>query len=173
MRTVLLTRLSLRLSERNMPLSDEKKVDVLLASLEERYRSIHIIRERVQSVCLWVLGLSMFATGWIIQSNLHFQIVESILYILALAVVWYVFIFFYFANLEKGFRAQLRTAANIESSLHLYDAGFYITDKTIYPLVWKNAGGENFEGKFFLNHYIIFSLGLIVLAAIILFNICI
>ncbi len=34
----------------------KSKIDILLKALDERYKSIHIIRERVQTVSIWILG---------------------------------------------------------------------------------------------------------------------
>ena len=50
---------------------NENQIGILISQLEERYRSIHIIRERAQNISLWVLGIFATAAGWLIQSKVE------------------------------------------------------------------------------------------------------
>jgi hypothetical protein len=54
-------------------MSEQKqKTDILLKALDERYKSIHIIRERVQTVSIWILGFLISGASWIYQSEINF-----------------------------------------------------------------------------------------------------
>src|ERR1700761_1300855 len=57
-------------SSRNslMKLERNDKITILLAALSERYTSIHAIRSRVENTGIWIIGLSLGAGGWLLQS---------------------------------------------------------------------------------------------------------
>ena len=42
-----------------MNISKEKKLDVLLAQLQERYEALHKMRDRSMQFVLWILGLGL------------------------------------------------------------------------------------------------------------------
>ncbi len=53
-------------------MSEQKhKTDILLKALDESYKSIHTIRERVQTVSIWILGFLISGSAWIYQSEIH------------------------------------------------------------------------------------------------------
>lgn len=154
-------------------ISDDKKADVLISALEERYTSIHNIRDRVQNVCLWALGIAVGGAGWLIQSNILFWFGETLIFLLALAGIYWVLRYVYFADLEKGFKTQLQTAAKIEGALHLYEPKYYAsTEESIYPAKWRGAGSGHGEGKFFVSHYRLLELGLVIFGIALLMHTC-
>ncbi|MDB4992040.1 MAG: hypothetical protein JWL75_285 [Parcubacteria group bacterium] len=153
-------------------MTEDKKIDVLIAALQERYTSTHTIRERVQSVCLWALGVSLAATGWLIQSDVLFPFIITLLFILLLGVIYYALRHVYFADLERGFSRQLKTTAKIEEALHLYDPTYFHNSESIYPKEWKSAGNPSSEGNFFNSNYRLLKLGLIILAIALLLKTC-
>lgn len=133
-----------------MNISNEKKIDILLIALKERYDSIHKIRDRVQTVGIWTLGLLSAASGWIIQDDKVLSVPEKTLFIAGILVAFILFRFFYLEDLKKGFRGQQRIAADLEKALGFYEKKlFNDNDTTLYPESWAKAGTEEGEGRFF------------------------
>lgn len=152
-----------------LPLNNDQKVDVLLKALEERYKALHIIRERVQNVCLWTLGLFITAGGWLLQAKAVPSCSEKIMFTIIIVVVVGVLRALYLSDLEKGFRAQQKVQAKIEETLGLCKPGIFRVDE-IYPQEWAQAGGAASKGKFFLHNYILIYVGTAILIACLWFS---
>jgi hypothetical protein len=150
-------------------LNNEQKLEVLLHALEERYKSIHIIRERVQSVCLWILGLFITAGGWLLQSSNTLSTSEKIFFSTAIVISIIILRVFYLGDLQKGFKVQQRIQAKIEDTLGLCKPGIFTTD-SIYPIDWGNAGTSNGKGNFFFHNYLLIYFGTLVLLICIWFK---
>lgn len=150
--------------------SSDKK-DILLAALEERYSAMRIIRERVQVVSVWALGLMVATAGWLVQSNMPIKFEHKVLYVMVLGVSFWVLRFKYFNDLQKGFLSQQRVTIRIEKSLGLYTPGLF-DDKndTIFPIKWECAGDNDGNGKFFASTYLMLYVGIIILVLAILFQ---
>jgi hypothetical protein len=154
-------------------LNSEKKADILIAALEERYRSLHAIRERVQSVGIWYLGIMLGVAGWLLQSDILLSCLQKRVYILAIIISFIAIRFFYLENLCSGFKSQQRTAVKIEKALGFFVPGFFDgSDKSLYPESWEKAGAEDGEGKFFKTSYLLIYIGTGFLIATILINGC-
>lgn len=144
-------------------LTKEQKVDVLLHALEERYKSIHIIRDRVQNISLWILGLFITAGGWLLQSNSILETKERVFFTVIILTSVIVLRAFYLRDLEKGFKAQQQIQAKIESALGLCEAGVFIPTDSIYPSEWAKSGTKVGKGKFFFHNYLLIYLGTAIL----------
>jgi hypothetical protein len=155
-----------------MHIPEEKKVDILVSGLEERYSAMRAIRERIQSVCIWALGLLLAAGGWLLQSDTTLEPRERIVCIIGLLVGFLVLRFKFLEDLQKGFRSQQRAAAAIEESLGMYEVGAFSKDSSIYPPEWKKAGSDEGEGKFFESTYWLLYLGVGFLLVALLINGC-
>jgi hypothetical protein len=143
-------------------LNNEQKVEVLLHALDERYKAIHTIRDRVQNVCLWTLGLFVTAGGWLLQSTAVLSNSEKLLFTLTILISVIIVRLFYLGDLEKGFKTQQRIQAKIEDTLGLCKPGIFRTDE-IYPKEWADAGTKKGTGKFFLHNYFLIYLGTVIL----------
>ncbi|HWO07253.1 MAG TPA: hypothetical protein VNM40_01560 [Candidatus Paceibacterota bacterium] len=145
------------------------KKDVLITALEERYEAMRTIRERVQSVGLWALGIMLAAAGWFVQSGTLIAPKQKLLYIIALGVAFWALRLKYLDDLEKGFSKQQRVAVRIEKALGLYAPGvFDEEEKSIYPQEWEKAGSEGGDGKFFAHTYLLLYIGITILVLAIL-----
>ena len=142
-------------------MSEQKqKIDILLKALDERYKSIHIIRERVQTVSIWILGFLISGASWIYQSEINFYPVEFLAIFFAIICVWISLWRFYFRDLELGFNSQRKVAAKIEKSLGFYSEGYFLEgDEVLYPKDWENSGKRNGKGNFIRNNYILIAVG--------------
>ncbi len=155
-------------------ISDKEKVDILVSALEERYRSIHIIRDRVQNICVWALGLLLGTGAWLLQAEIILSDEQKILIIVAVVVSFVVLRFNYLEDLKKGFANQQLSAARIEKTLGLFTPRFFDTntEESIYPKSWEKAGEKGYEGKFFSSSFILLYVGLAFIIVAILFNGC-
>jgi len=152
-----------------MKIPEDKKIDVLINALDERYKSIHTIRERVQTVSIWILGILIGASGWIFQSNMLFSTNDKFFAVVLLLIIWATLRWFYFNDLQKGFNSQMRVAAKIEDSLGLFDEKIYSdSEDSIYPKSWKKSGQKGCEGKFFDNSHNLLIVGFGILSFVIL-----
>lgn len=143
----------------------DQKLTILLDALNERYKSIHEIRARVQSICIWLLGILAVATGWLIQSGVNLSFEQRFLYSGIILIIVAYLRFFYFRDLETGFNSQISVASKIEKALHLYDKGYFYKEQ-IYPDSWKLAGSKNKKGNFFATNFILIEMGIFFLFVI-------
>lgn len=133
-----------------MKISDDKKVDILLLTLKERYESIHKIRERVQAIGVWTLGILLGVSGWMIQNDKPLTNFDKVLFASGIVLAFLLFQRVYLADLQRGFRSQQRAAVQIENMLKLYEKGFFSEEEiSAYPERWKEAGTDAGDGKFF------------------------
>lgn len=114
--------------EKSKKLSNE----ILLSQLQERYHSMHLMRERIQTLSLRILWILLWVSWWLTQNKLSFNCCEKTMAILIACVLFWIFIE-YFLDLKSGFDKQLKTAQKIESELWLYK--------------WKNPILEEFKNK--------------------------
>src|SRR3989339_1786543 len=150
-----------------MDVNVQQKIEILLVVLQERYNSLHIIRERVQSISLWILGILLSASGWLFQADIYITYEQKILYTTLLLGIWYILKKLYFSDLEKGFNNQRQILAKIEDSLGLYKKSYYNnSEDTLYPKEWRHSGEKGSEGRFFQNTYnlIAVSFGIFILS---------
>jgi hypothetical protein len=135
-------------------LTNDQKLEVLRQALDERCKSIHTIRERVQSISIWILGLFVTAGGWLLQSDKTLACREQIFFS-AIILISVIFLhIFYLGDLEKGFKTQQRIQAKIEDTLGLCSPGTYSQD-SIYPKEWAKAGTKDSKGNFFFHNYVL------------------
>lgn len=152
-------------------IDDNNKIEILISALNERYQSIHNIRDRVQNTGIWILGILSSISGWLIQSNVYLTCFNKIIYLLALFATYHVIKFHYLEDLNKGFKGQQKVAAKIEKTLNLFTDKFFSEDEeSLYPESWQKAGTENGDGRFFETTYLLINLGFIFLSIAILFN---
>ncbi|MFA5792199.1 MAG: hypothetical protein WC884_04170 [Candidatus Paceibacterota bacterium] len=155
-------------------LNDEQKLNILLTVLQEKYNSLHIIRERVQNICLWILGILLGAGGWIIQSDIILFNKEKILFLIGAIVSFVVLRFLYLSDLEKGFKSQQIVTVHLEKTLGLFDSNIFDeTGESMYPKSWEKAGSKDTKGNFFFTSYLLLYIGFIFLFVSILMNGCI
>lgn len=152
---------------------EKENVSILTSALEERYKSIHTIRERVQSVGIWAIGIMSGAGGWLLQSDIDLSFFQKSIYVMGVIVAYRILRFHYLADLNKGFKSQQKVAARIEKTLGLFTPGVFDNEEiAIYPKGWENAGKEEGEGNFFLTTHTLLFLGVIFLIIAIIFSGC-
>jgi hypothetical protein len=157
----------------SLSLNEEQKVSVLLAALQERYESVRIIRERMQTICIWALGLLLAAAGWLIQSNIALTLFQKLMCVAGVAAAFVVLRFYYLADLYTGFKGQQRTAVRLEKALGLFSPGMFDDEKdSLYPERWLSAGTDKGEGRFFHSIFALLYVGIAFLIIAIIFHGC-
>jgi len=142
----------------------ENKEEILLIALQERYLSLHTIRERIQIVALWILGLLVAGAGWLFQADLDIGLAEKISLSIGVFILWMV-LRSYFKDLERGFNGQRRVLIKIEDALGFFKEGYFDnSEDSLYPISWK----EVTDGNFIKNNYNLIALGFFFLIASIL-----
>lgn len=155
-----------------MEIPTEKKVDILLTALEERYASIHRIRDRVQSIGIWALGLLLGAGGWVLQNGSTLTCSQKTLSVLGVVSAFIVLRFVYLEDLRNGFRGQQRAMVRLEEVLGFFTPGvFDKSDGAVYPEKWKHSGSQDGDGKFFDTTYALLYVGVAFLILTILFSV--
>jgi len=140
------------------------KTDILLNALSERYKSIHLIRERIQTVSIWILGLLIAGAAWVYQSNIYFTQIELLGILITIIFIWFCVYKFYLSDLVKGFNGQRKIAAKIEKNLGFYSKRYFSEEEeSLYSEEWKNSGKEKSEGRFVRNTYFLLAIGFILL----------
>lgn len=143
-----------------------EKISILSSALEERYNSIHVIRERAQKASLWIMGLLIWWAWWIFQSDLLLWCDEKIFLIVVLIITFLILKFFYFDDLEKWFQSQREIVAKIEKSLGFYEDSYFNSENdSIYPKDWIKPR----KGNFFRNNEILVIFWFIILALSLIF----
>ena len=146
----------------NFNLSSDQKLTVLLRALDQRYRAIDGIRDRVQNVCLWILGLFATGGGLLLKADIPLTVNNKISLSAMILVAVLALRFFYFKDLERGFRAQQRIQARIEAVIGLSKKGVFGVE-SIFPEEWAVAGTRQGKGRFFSHNYLLIYLGTIFL----------
>ena len=119
-------------------MNESEKIQILIECLKERSNSLHLIRERVQSICLWSLGILLAASGWVIQSDIIISLKGKLIFSAALLASFCILRFFYLSDLAKGFKSQQLILAKTETALKiLKDTKLPIGLK---ELAWVKAG---------------------------------
>lgn len=133
---------------------------------------MHTIRQRVENVCLWVLGILVVVAGWIVQGNVRLSLPQKGFLCGALLTAVVGVRCLYLRDIEKGFRKQLRATARIEKVLGFYEEGYFDpTERSLYPEEWSRAGRESGEGSYFRMSYLLLYIGTgILIVAIVLHN---
>lgn len=154
-----------------MKFTNQQKFQILLSAAEERYKSIHLMRERVHKISVWAVGIFLVMVGWIGKQGADFSVILSTLITVAVLGAL-VSICLYIRDIEKGFKNNFWILTKVESLLGLYKSDFFDnSENSLYPKEWSKV--ENRPGKFFKYSYLIVFLGAcIVIAEVWLIRIC-
>jgi hypothetical protein len=143
-----------------MEIDNREKIALLQSALLERYSALHKIRDRAQSIGIWVLGILLGASGWLIQSTVKLSVLQKAIYVLGIAIAFLVLRFWYLGDLRKGFQIQQRVVARIEKALGFFTPGFFDSSaEPLYPKAWEEAGRQSSGGNFFHSTYALLYVG--------------
>ncbi|MHC4122651.1 MAG: hypothetical protein ACYSSI_03680 [Planctomycetota bacterium] len=114
-----------------MEMSEEKKIEVLLMQLQERYDALHKMRDRSMQFVLWILGFGL-GMAWLLINEASFTLAQKIL-ISILLVILGATTFYFVYSIGRGFNVTRQIIIKLETSLKLYDKNYYNISDSILP----------------------------------------
>lgn len=127
-------------------LSEDQKLQVLLAELQERYNSSHKIRERSIQFTLWISGMAI-ALGWLLISQKTLVLFQRIALTL-LILAFFVGTLYFIMGLRRGFSKNREAMISSERALGMHDPGTYLKDRPLLPTEYsymKRKWSEHFH----------------------------
>lgn len=121
-----------------MVIDDNKKADIVLGLLNERYSASHRMRERSLNFAIWILGFGI-AMMWILLSEINLQTSQKVLLSIFIVIIGYLTVKF-LSYIEAGFNANKKVMVTLEEVLECYKQSAYIENKTLYPETYRNSG---------------------------------
>lgn len=129
-----------------MEISDDKKLDILLNLLKERYDSAHKLRERSYKFTVWLLGIGVAFIGFVVTKPCLSFIQRS--FLTGFTIVITFLASFFLASMEKGAKKNRHVMIRIEEILGCYQSGFYDGQDMLYPadyMVQKSSRMPHFS----------------------------
>lgn len=117
--------------DENMTIADDRKVDVMLALLLERYNAAHQMRARSTQFALWILGFAV-ALAWKLMGETTLFPSQKWVLLLFVTVIGGLSIMFLKA-IAKGFVRNKRVMKKSEAALGLYSKGVFLPNDSIFP----------------------------------------
>jgi len=114
-----------------MNISEEKKLEILLAQLQERYEALHKMRDRSMQFVLWILGLGL-GMAWLLINEIVLTSIQRFVLTLVLLFIGTAVGLFIYA-MENGFKANRQIMIRIEKALKLYEKDYYGISEPILP----------------------------------------
>jgi len=119
-----------------MEIPKDKKLDILLTQLQERYDAIHKMRDRSMQFVLWILGLGL-GMAWLLINETILKYTQQwtitfLLILLGVATLLFVY------GIECGFEASRKIIIKIETALKFYEKDFYIDQDSVLPSEYNN-----------------------------------
>lgn len=120
-----------------MKIPDEKKPDVLLAVLQERYTASHNMRSRSMQFTLWISGLAL-GLAWLLirESPLSCSQCWALT---GLITVLFAGTLYFILALRRGFQNNRQAVISAERALAMYEPGVYLEDTTLLPKEYTTA----------------------------------
>ncbi len=114
-----------------MDISEERKLEVILSQLHERYEALHKMRDRSMQFVLWILGFGL-GMAWLLINKASFTLAQKIL-ISILLIILGVTTFYFVCSIGRGFNVTRQIIIKMETSLKLYDKNYYNISDSILP----------------------------------------
>ena len=114
-----------------MEIEEERKLDILLAQLQERYDALHKMRDRSMQFVLWILGLEL-GMGWLLLSDTMLTFPQRWLLVALLSFIGIV-TWLFIRAIDRGFKTNRRVIIRIETALKFYEKGCYGMSDSILP----------------------------------------
>ena len=119
-----------------MNINDDKKIDILLDLLNERYGASHRMRERSMNFAIWILGFGI-AMIWMLLSQITLTIYQKILLTVLVIMIGYLTRKF-LKSIEVGFDRNREVILRIEKILGCYEVNTYIESTALFPNEYRD-----------------------------------
>lgn len=120
-----------------LELPTDKKIDVALAQLSERYTALHNMRDRSMQFTIWILGLGL-ALAWLLLSEIALTTPQTFVLLIMLIAIPYAS-YLFLRGINAGFKKNMNIARRLERALLLFESGTYLEKQSIL--------GEDFAGE--------------------------
>ena len=114
-----------------MEISEEKKLEILLAQLQERYEALHKMRNRSMQFVLWILGLGL-GMAWLLINEAELSSTQR-LFLTIFLIVISLAVWLFVHAIACGFKANRGIIIRIEKALKLYEKDYYDIPESILP----------------------------------------
>lgn len=146
-----------------MEINDDKKVDILLALLKERYDASHKMRDRSLKFTLWISGFAI-AIIWIVLNDVYLGHTQKLL-LTFLVIIIEILTLIFLTSISSGFDNNRNVMISFERALGCYELGKYIKENSIYPNDYKDTKKKG--SSHFISLYVwIIAIGILVILVI-------
>ena len=132
-----------------MEIPDNKKIDILLHLLSERYTASHRMRERSLNFAIWILGFGI-AMIWMLLSEISLTFSQKII-LTIFAVIIGCLTKKFLNSIEVGFDRNRNVMIKIEEVLRCYESNIYC-NSPLFPQEYKNLDKK--ETSHFISLYL-------------------
>ncbi|RKX91888.1 MAG: hypothetical protein DRP84_10895 [Spirochaetes bacterium] len=132
-----------------MEIPDNKKIDILLHLLSERYTASHRMRERSLNFAIWILGFGI-AMIWMLLSEISLTFSQRII-LTIFAVIIGCLTKKFLNSIEVGFDRNRNVMIKIEEVLRCYESNIYC-NSPLFPQEYKNLDRK--ETSHFISLYL-------------------
>lgn len=119
------------MDDKKMDWSEDEKLKILLAGLQERYHASHRIRERSMQFMLWISGIAV-GLCWILISQKALSPTQQIV-LSVLIVILFGGVLHFTLALRKGFENNRKVMIKFETILGLHTPGLFLSDGPLLP----------------------------------------
>lgn len=112
-------------------LTDDQKVQALLAELNERYNAGHKMRERSTQFALWISGMAIALAALVVWKR--DLVLSERISLTALTIVLAGGTLYFIAALRRGFDKNREAMVNVERALRMHEAGVYLSEGALLP----------------------------------------
>lgn len=124
-----------------MVISEDKKIDILLNLLKERYEASHKMRDRSLKFAIWILGFGI-ALIWILLGDSPLGFLSKII-LTALVIIIGILTGTFLKSIDKGFVNNRAVMINIEEALECYDKGVYLENASLFPNEYRDLSKKD------------------------------
>jgi len=121
-----------------MDISEEKKLEILLAQLQDRYEALHKMRDRSMQFALWILGFGL-GLAWLLISEIETSYNQQITITIILIAILILTMLFVKA-IGHGFNRNRAIMIRIETALKLFEKDTYGIEASILPDEFRKQG---------------------------------
>lgn len=114
-----------------MKIPEDKKLDILMAQLQERYEALHKMRDRSMQFVLWIIGFGL-GMAWLLIHESPLSTLQKYAVAFLIIIIGSISIIFVH-GIARGFRNNRNILIEIESMLGLYEPGFYGPNGAVLP----------------------------------------
>ena len=123
-----------------MQTNNDKKIDILLNLLKERYEASHKMRERSLNFATWIMAFGI-ALIWILLSGSPLGLWQKVV-LTGFVFVGGVLTKKFLKSIHVGFEKNHKVMVKIEETLGCYEKGVYVVEESLFPEKYKDLSNK-------------------------------